>query len=99
LVYVLLYHGTPRSLFYSTFDTHTYQIAGSVVELLTSSLSFWKQTGAVYQAENPREPGAKTGRTREALKSQLTWIFALFIFGYVGAEGIAPYLYFLAPSD
>jgi fucose permease len=53
---------------------------------LTSASTFWKQTGAVYQSENPRDPNSTTGRTREALKNKLTWIFALFIFGYVGAE-------------
>ncbi|CZR69988.1 related to tetracycline resistance proteins [Phialocephala subalpina] len=59
-------------------------IGTSSLELLTSSTTFWKQTGAIYAAENPRDPSSSTGRTREALKNKLTWIFALFIF--VGAE-------------
>ena len=66
------------------------QIAGSAIELVTSTVMFWKQTGKVYQMENPREPNSTTGRTREALKNKLTWVFALFIFGYVGAEGTPP---------
>ncbi|KAI9047891.1 hypothetical protein LZ554_007693 [Drepanopeziza brunnea f. sp. 'monogermtubi'] len=61
-------------------------ITGSAVELATSSFTFRKQTGAVYEAENPRDPDSKTGRTREALRSKITWLFCLFIFGYVGAE-------------
>ncbi|KAE9367297.1 MFS transporter-like protein [Stipitochalara longipes BDJ] len=61
-------------------------IGASALELTTSTYTFWKQTGAVYQAENPQDPNAKTGRTREALKNKVTWLFALFIFGYVGAE-------------
>lgn len=67
-------------------QTNIPKIATSTLELLTSSLTFWYQTGAIYAAENPRDPLSSTGRTREALKNKLTWIFALFIFGYMGAE-------------
>jgi len=59
----------------------------ATIEFLTSAYTFWSQTGAVYLLKNPREIDATTGRTREALKSPLTWIFALFLFGYMGAEG------------
>ncbi|PQE31527.1 hypothetical protein CJF32_00011274 [Rutstroemia sp. NJR-2017a WRK4] len=62
-------------------------IAMSGIELITSTWAFWAQTGAVYAAENPRDANAKTGRMREALSNKLTWIFAAFVFGYVGAEG------------
>lgn len=61
-------------------------IGGSFIELVTSVSTFWKQTGQVYQLENPRDPNSDTGRTRQALKNKLTWIFAVFIFGYVGTE-------------
>ncbi|KAH8800311.1 MFS transporter-like protein [Xylogone sp. PMI_703] len=61
-------------------------IGAAAMELLTSAYTFWDKTGAVYLVENPRDSNATTGRTREALKSKITWIFALFIFGYVGAE-------------
>ncbi|PBP26996.1 major facilitator superfamily transporter [Diplocarpon rosae] len=61
-------------------------IAGSAVELATSASTFGKQTGAVYEAENPRDPDSKSGRTREALKSTVTWLFCFFVCGYVGAE-------------
>jgi fucose permease len=63
------------------------KVGASALELATSTYTFWTQTGAVYQQENPQDPNAKTGRTREALKNKVTWLFALFIFGYVGAEG------------
>jgi fucose permease len=56
---------------------------------MTSTWTFWKQTGSVYQQENPQDPNSTTGRTREALKNKVTWFFALFIFGYVGAEGMS----------
>ncbi|KAK4994022.1 hypothetical protein LTR66_005866 [Elasticomyces elasticus] len=59
----------------------------SAVEFFSSLFTFWAQTGAIYLAENPREAGATTGRTREALKNRVTWIFALFIFVYCGMEG------------
>lgn len=54
---------------------------------MVSTIAFWKQSGHIYQMENPRDPNSTTGRTREALQNKLTWVFALFIFGYVGAEG------------
>jgi fucose permease len=63
------------------------QIGASVVEVLSSATTFWKQTGQVYRTENPSVTSDKSGRTREAVKNKITWIFALFIFGYVGAEG------------
>ncbi|THV54702.1 hypothetical protein BGAL_0021g00040 [Botrytis galanthina] len=60
--------------------------AVAATELVTSAWAFWAQTGHVYAMENPRDVNAKTGRLREALSNKLTWIFAAFIFGYVGAE-------------
>jgi hypothetical protein len=57
---------------------------------VTSSITFWKQTGAVYKLENPTDSNSDGGRTREAIKNKVTWIFAIFIFGYVGAEGKFP---------
>jgi fucose permease len=42
----------------------------------------------VYLAENPHDQNARGSRTRQVLKNKLTWIFALFLFGYVGAEGM-----------
>ncbi|KAL0768446.1 hypothetical protein CaCOL14_009421 [Colletotrichum acutatum] len=60
--------------------------AASVVELVTLTATFWTQTGAVYLLENPTESGGKSGRTRQALKNKLSWIFAFFVFGYCGAE-------------
>lgn len=68
-------------------EIDTTQIGGASLELASSVWSFWKQTGQVYQLENPRDPNSSTGRTRQALKNRLTWIFALFTFGYVGIEG------------
>ncbi|KXH61841.1 hypothetical protein CNYM01_09036 [Colletotrichum nymphaeae SA-01] len=60
--------------------------AASVVEFVTLTATFWTQTGAVYLFENPTESGGKSGRTRQALKNKLSWIFAIFVFGYCGAE-------------
>jgi hypothetical protein len=64
----------------------------SAVELVTSAFTFWKQTGKVYELENPVDRNTKGGRTGEALKNKATWIFAIFIFGYVGSEGKFPLL-------
>ena len=67
------------------------QVSAAAVEFVSSSFAFWKQTGEAYQLENPAESNAKGGRTREAMRNKVTWIFALFIFGYVGAEGKTPF--------
>ena len=94
MVCLLLYNGESECFGFTikVFCLHdpNQQVGGAAIELLTSTLAFWKQTGRVYQAEHPRDPTSKTGSTREALKNPLTWIFALFIFGYMGAEGTSP---------
>ncbi|MCJ1329325.1 hypothetical protein MMC10_006004 [Thelotrema lepadinum] len=60
-------------------------VAASTVELVTSAAAFWKQTGAIYLAENPNPTSGK-GRTRQALSNKFTWIFVFFMFGYCGLE-------------
>jgi fucose permease len=65
------------------------QVSVSALELGAGTTTFWTQTGAVYLSENPHQKAgekATSGRTREALKSKLTWFFSLFIFLYVGTE-------------
>jgi fucose permease len=61
-------------------------VGASVLELVGLTLSFWKKTGQVYRIENPRDSETKGGRTREALKSKVTWICSLFFFTYMGVE-------------
>lgn len=63
-------------------------IAASVLEWVGLTLTFWHKTGAVYRDENPREEGdtKKGGRTKEALKSRITWTCAAFFFCYMGVE-------------
>ncbi|PNP49715.1 hypothetical protein THARTR1_09483 [Trichoderma harzianum] len=64
-------------------------VSASALELGVSTTTFWTQTGKVYLSENPHQKAgenATSGRTREALKSKLTWFFSLFIFLYVGTE-------------
>ncbi|PQE14339.1 hypothetical protein CJF30_00006917 [Rutstroemia sp. NJR-2017a BBW] len=61
-------------------------IAIASIESISSTWAFWAQTGAVFAAENPRDGNAKMGRMREAFGHKLTWIFAAFVFGYVGLE-------------
>ncbi|CVK86310.1 related to tetracycline resistance proteins [Fusarium mangiferae] len=55
-------------------------------ELISLTITFWTQTGAVYLSEAPSASGAKSGRMRQVLKNKLSWIFAFFVFGYCGAE-------------
>ncbi|ETI24571.1 hypothetical protein G647_03940 [Cladophialophora carrionii CBS 160.54] len=69
--------------------TFYYVMAGaSVLEFIGLTATFWRKTGEVYRLEHPRgETEAKGGRTREALKSKITWICSLFFFTYMGVEG------------
>ena len=62
----------------------------AVIELSTSTTAFWKATGAVFRANNARTTDTKDNRMKEALirlpYARVTWLCALFLLGYVGAE-------------
>lgn len=103
MVLLLLYYGETRLLLRSKTlleDSLLIQIQTAVAatELTSGTWAFWAQTGHVYALENPRDVNAKTGRLREALSNKLTWIFAGFIFGYVGAEGNFNSIYSALPK-
>lgn len=60
----------------------------STVEWAGLTIAFWHKTGAVYREEHRNETGSTEGAgTREALKSKVTWLCALFFFAYMGVEG------------
>ncbi|ETN42356.1 uncharacterized protein HMPREF1541_01510 [Cyphellophora europaea CBS 101466] len=65
-------------------------IGASVLEWVGLTLTFWNMTGEVYRREHPNESASgeekKGGRTREALKSRITWTCAAFFFTYMGIE-------------
>lgn len=63
------------------------QIGASGVELLWSAGTFWGQSGLVYRTEFPILDSEKSGRIVQILKNKILWIFAAFVFGYVGVEG------------
>ncbi|KAI6714917.1 major facilitator superfamily transporter [Diplocarpon mali] len=63
------------------------QLGLSVVELILSPIFFRKATGAAYRAAHVTSNEASgQSRTREALKSPVTWICALFLLLYIGVE-------------
>ncbi|KAL7796678.1 MFS general substrate transporter [Trichoderma ceciliae] len=70
--------------------TYYYIMIGmSGLELVGLSIVFWDKTGAVYRAEHAREnadSGTAGAGTREAMKSKVTWLCALFFFAYMGVE-------------
>ncbi|KAM5353488.1 hypothetical protein ACJ41O_000138 [Fusarium nematophilum] len=67
--------------------TYYYLMIGiSVVEWVGLTLTFWHKTGAVYRAEHANESESEGAGTREALKSKVTWLCALFFFAYMGVE-------------
>jgi hypothetical protein len=66
------------------------QIGMSGLEFAGLTLFFWDKTSAAYQAEHANEnaeAGAAGAGTREAMKSKVTWLCALFFFAYMGVEG------------
>lgn len=62
----------------------------AVIELTTSTTAFWRATGAVFRAQNPRSSNTKDNRMKEALvrlpHARITWLCAIFLLGYVGIE-------------
>ncbi|EXJ91891.1 hypothetical protein A1O3_00441 [Capronia epimyces CBS 606.96] len=68
------------------YDFYYFMTGAAVLELVGLSLTFWRKTGEVYRVENPRENDARGGRTKEALKSKITWLCAAFFFIYMGIE-------------
>ncbi|EHK25069.1 uncharacterized protein TRIVIDRAFT_61788 [Trichoderma virens Gv29-8] len=64
-------------------------IGMSGLEFAGLVMVFWDKTGAVYQEEHAHEnadAGAAGAGTREAMKSKVTWLCALFFFAYMGVE-------------
>ena len=61
-----------------------------MLEFIGLSITFWHKTGQVYRIEHPRENEATGGRTKEALKSKITWLCSAFFFTYMGIEGNLP---------
>ncbi|KAJ4028899.1 hypothetical protein NW761_014227 [Fusarium oxysporum] len=65
-----------------------YVIIGiSAVEWAGLMITFWRKTGAVYRAENSAGREDTGAGTKEALKSKVTWLGALYFFTYMGVEG------------
>ncbi|EGX96508.1 Major facilitator superfamily transporter [Cordyceps militaris CM01] len=71
------------------FNFYYILVGMSAIELCGLSYFFWDKTGSVYEAEHKREnPDATGAGTREAIRSPVTWLCALFFFAYMGVEGI-----------
>ncbi|KAL7897230.1 MFS general substrate transporter [Trichoderma sp. SZMC 28014] len=70
--------------------TYYYIMIGmSGLEFVGLVIFFWDKTGAAYRAEHANEnaeAGAAGAGTREAIKSKVTWLCALFFFAYMGVE-------------
>ncbi|KAM0716876.1 hypothetical protein Q7P37_006728 [Cladosporium fusiforme] len=65
-------------------------VGAACIELFTSLHSFWKADGAAFRLSHPRTSEAAGSRLREAVArlpaARTTWLTALFLLGYVGAE-------------
>jgi fucose permease len=62
-----------------------------VLELVGLTITFWHKNGAAYRAEHMHGGEDSGAGTREALKSKVTWLCALFFFTYMGVEGAFRY--------
>lgn len=60
----------------------------SALELCVTSTAFWRVDAAAFKKKHA--PGEQIGRTRtttrSVLRGPITWVIALFLLGYVGAE-------------
>ncbi|KAI4663058.1 uncharacterized protein J4E79_004371 [Alternaria viburni] len=62
-------------------------LGGACIELATSIWAFRTSSGQVYREQLLRANAESEGRLKQALRSRVTWIAAIFLFGYVGAGG------------
>ncbi|KAI4706095.1 hypothetical protein J4E89_009148 [Alternaria sp. Ai002NY15] len=62
-------------------------LGGACIELATSIWAFRTSSGQVYREQLLRANAESEGRLKRALRSRVTWIAAIFLFGYVGAGG------------
>ncbi|KAK4190319.1 major facilitator superfamily domain-containing protein [Podospora australis] len=56
------------------------------VALVLLTGAFWRATAKVYREQFLDATGGKRTTTRTVLKNPITWLLALFLLGYVGAE-------------
>ena len=65
-------------------------VAMGGLELLLTTSAFWGATAAVHRAaystSSPSGHDGKRTTTRHVLRQPVTWLIALFLLGYVGAE-------------
>ncbi|KAF7559306.1 hypothetical protein G7046_g4849 [Stylonectria norvegica] len=57
-----------------------------VVEFVLGMSAFWTATGAAYRKRLNYNSGSDRTTTRTVLREPITWLAAVFLLGYVGAE-------------
>ena len=57
------------------------------VELVVVSAAFWGEDGEAYRVAARAESGEEKGMTRLAVRKRTTWVAAIFVLVYFGAEG------------
>ncbi|EOD44270.1 putative mfs protein [Neofusicoccum parvum UCRNP2] len=60
-------------------------IGGAAIELGTSAASFWGATGHRFRSQSASSSDSG-GLLKEALRSRVSWVAAVFLLGYVGVE-------------
>lgn len=72
-------------------ELHTWRlteekIGCSVTELVFCTLTFWDKTGLQYRQSTRQEKGVQGIGMQDGIKHKITWLAALFLWKYVGAE-------------
>jgi fucose permease len=61
-------------------------IALDGLSLILMTTAFWRATAQVHRAQHLPANNGKRTTTRHVLREPITWLLALFLLGYVGAE-------------
>ena len=70
---------------YQWYEFYYLMIVLAFLAVVFSGTAFWGENADAYRSANGTT-GNQGGRTRESMKNKVTWIIALFLWIYVGAE-------------
>ncbi|KAF8421639.1 MFS transporter [Tirmania nivea] len=70
---------------YQWYEFYYLMIGVAFLSVIFSGTAFWGETAEVYRSVNGTT-GEQGGRTRESMKNKVTWLIALFLWLYLGAE-------------
>ena len=75
---------------YGWYEYYYIVLGTNALELVYGTAVFWRVDGKAFRErtrQEVEEQGATGGTTKEAAKSKVVWLIAVFFFLYVGVEG------------